>query len=279
MGNAITSVYTYLRRFCDCCVFERSQINFRISICCSASYGLIGFGSCPTKNSVSNFDLAKFSGFWYENRALEGIHLTQEAWGTCQTILFDYTTVQNVTVGDKSIFNDFLPFIGNNESQKAYTRETTTLSTTVFGRNHTGAINADFVPTKAEFKIHGTWRFLSIPVQTISIVDTDYNNYAVLWACQDMGVFNKQNAWILTRSSNLTTTVSSAIINSLFAQGLPETEFRVTDQSDCSSRGNRKPFFSPLLFSQIKSAHMKSSFDPSKDRAKELDIDLGAYQY
>uniref|UniRef100_A0A8D9FHE2 Apolipoprotein D n=1 Tax=Cacopsylla melanoneura TaxID=428564 RepID=A0A8D9FHE2_9HEMI len=257
----------------------KASIALVLLVCCSASYGLIGFGSCPTKSLVSNFDLPRFSGFWYENRALEGIHLTQEGWGICQTILFDHTTVQNVSVRDnKNIFNDFLPFNRADNSQTNYTRQTTTISTIVFGKNHTGAINADFVPSKAEFKIHGTWRFLSIPVQTIGIVDTDYNNYAVLWTCQDMGVFNKQNAWILTRSSTLNSTVSNSIINSLFAQGLPETEFKVTDQSDCSAKGNRKPFFSPLAFSQIKTAHMKASFDPSKDRAKNLGAEFDDFE-
>ncbi|XP_026676556.1 uncharacterized protein LOC103505443 isoform X1 [Diaphorina citri] len=162
-------------------------------ICCSTSYGLISFGSCPTKNPVANFDLPRFSGFWLENRALEGVHLTQEAWGACLSVLFDYTTIQNVTVGESNIFNDFLP--GGSSNPGNFTRETTILSTIVFGKNHTGAINADFVPNRAEFRIHGTWatwRFLSIPVQTITILDTDYTNWALLWSCQDMGLLNKR---------------------------------------------------------------------------------------
>ncbi|KAI5707157.1 hypothetical protein M8J75_015050 [Diaphorina citri] len=227
-------------------------------ICCSTSYGLISFGSCPTKNPVANFDLPRFSGFWLENRALEGVHLTQEAWGACLSVLFDYTTIQNVTVGESNIFNDFLP--GGSSNPGNFTRETTILSTIVFGKNHTGAINADFVPNRAEFRIHGTWatwRFLSIPVQTITILDTDYTNWALLWSCQDMGLLNKQTSWILTRSSTLAANVSGAIINSLFAQGLPETQYQVTQQSNCEARRNRKPFFSPLAFAQVKNDREK----------------------
>ncbi|KAI5740943.1 hypothetical protein M8J76_008739 [Diaphorina citri] len=196
-------------------------------ICCSTSYGLISFGSCPTKNPVANFDLPRFSGFWLENRALEGVHLTQEAWGACLSVLFDYTTIQNVTVGESNIFNDFLP--GGSSNPGNFTRETTILSTIVFGKNHTGAINADFVPNRAEFRIHGTWatwRFL-------------------------------KTSWILTRSSTLAANVSGAIINSLFAQGLPETQYQVTQQSNCEARRNRKPFFSPLAFAQVKNDREK----------------------
>lgn len=223
-------------------------------LCCSSSYALIGFGACPTKAGVNNFDLNRFSGFWYENRALENIHLTQEAWGSCLSVLFDGTTIKDVTV-DENPFSDFLP--GGNRNAHNFTRLTTTLSTLVFGRNHTGQINADFVSNSSEFKIHGTWRFVSIPVQTIRVLETDYTNWALLWSCQDLVGINRQNAWILTRTRTLTPAVSSTIINSLFAQGLPENELRVTEQTNCQARANRNPFFSPLVFAQVKTAHDK----------------------
>lgn len=227
-------------------------------LCLSTTYALVGFGSCPAKTGVINFDLSRFSGFWYENRALENIHLTQEIWGSCITILFDSTTRTNITLdSNKNIFSDFIPG-GLTSTGKNFTRETASISTLVFGTNHTGAINADFVPQTPEFKIHGNWRFLAIPPQGILVLATDYDNWALLWSCTDMGnLLNKQNAWILSRSQTLNSTVSSTILTTLFAQGFSERDFKVTDQSNCAARASRKPFFSPLLFSQVKSAHDK----------------------
>ena len=46
-------------------------------------------------------------------------------------------------------------------------------------------------------------KYTSVPLITpetsYSILETDYDNYAVLWSCAGIGPLHTQNAWIMTR--------------------------------------------------------------------------------
>lgn len=37
------------------------------------------------------------------------------------------------------------------------------------------------------------------PETKYSVLETDYNSYAVLWSCQGIGPVHAQNAWVMTR--------------------------------------------------------------------------------
>jgi apolipoprotein D and lipocalin family protein len=57
-------------------------------------------------------------------------------------------------------------------------------------------------PSKAEEgKLHVKYTTVPlIPLETqYNVLETDYDNYAVLWSCSGVGPVHTQNAWIMTR--------------------------------------------------------------------------------
>lgn len=56
--------------------------------------------------------------------------------------------------------------------------------------------------TKAEEgKLHVEYKALPLtPATQYAVLETDYDNYAVLWSCNGIGPINAQNAWIMTRA-------------------------------------------------------------------------------
>ena len=45
------------------------------------------------------------------------------------------------------------------------------------------------------------------PETKYSVLETDYDNYAVLWSCSGIGPFRTQNAWVMTRERQAPGTV------------------------------------------------------------------------
>lgn len=55
-------------------------------------------------------------------------------------------------------------------------------------------------PSKAEEgKLIVKYTIPLTPETKYSVLETDYQNYAVLWSCSGIGPFHTQNAWVMTR--------------------------------------------------------------------------------
>ncbi|KAG8227697.1 hypothetical protein J437_LFUL005398 [Ladona fulva] len=65
------------------------------------------------------------------------------------------------------------------------------------------------------------------------ILDTDYDNYAVVWSCTDFGLFNTRNAWILTREKHPSLEVMQKAYAVLDKSGVSRAFFIRTDQRNC----------------------------------------------
>lgn len=51
-----------------------------------------------------------------------------------------------------------------------------------------------------EGKFHVKYTTIPLTPETrYSVLETDYNSYAVLWSCQGIGPIHAQNAWVMTR--------------------------------------------------------------------------------
>lgn len=51
-----------------------------------------------------------------------------------------------------------------------------------------------------EGKLHVKYTTVPLTPETkYSVLETDYDNYAVLWSCSGLGPVHTQNAWIMTR--------------------------------------------------------------------------------
>lgn len=51
-----------------------------------------------------------------------------------------------------------------------------------------------------EGKLHVKYTTVPLTPETkYSVLETDYDSYAVLWSCQGIGPVHAQNAWVMTR--------------------------------------------------------------------------------
>ncbi|XP_026319542.1 apolipoprotein D-like [Hyposmocoma kahamanoa] len=85
-------------------------------------------------------------------------------------------------------------------------------------------------------------RFPSLPVNFAApywIVDTDYDNYALVWSCYDFGFFHTRNAWILTRERNPPLATLEKVYMAADKNNINRAYFMRTDQRNCPDNYNK----------------------------------------
>ncbi|KAL1123304.1 hypothetical protein AAG570_002390, partial [Ranatra chinensis] len=65
------------------------------------------------------------------------------------------------------------------------------------------------------------------------VLDTDYDNYSVIWSCSNFGIFSTRNAWILTRARNPTLQIMEKAYGVIDKNGISKAYFIRTDQKNC----------------------------------------------
>ena len=65
------------------------------------------------------------------------------------------------------------------------------------------------------------------------IVDTDYDNYSLVWSCTDIVVLNFDFAWILSRKPTLDDATVEKLKQKLASFGVKTDGFMNTDQTNC----------------------------------------------
>jgi len=70
--------------------------------------------------------------------------------------------------------------------------------------------------------------------EKVSVLDTDYTGYSIVWSCTDYGFINTQYLWIYTadRNSTLTSEDLQAKVTTL---QLDTTSLIDSDQTDCTN--------------------------------------------
>ena len=76
--------------------------------------------------------------------------------------------------------------------------------------------------------------FSGTPRANYWIVDTDYDNYSLVWSCSDViGLVNFDFAWILSRQRTLDANTVSMLKQKLAGFGIKTGGFMDTDQTNC----------------------------------------------
>lgn len=164
-------------------------------------------GFCPEYVPMANFDMNKFLGVWYE--AERYFQLT-EVVSRC--------VMTNYTVGPDSKFHV------SNEVTNRFTG---------IKRVVEGEIKK--APSKAEEgKLIVKYTIPLTPETKYSVLETDYDTYAVLWSCSGIGPFHTQNAWVMTRERLAPGTVVQKAYAVLDKYKISRTFFVKTDQDDCA---------------------------------------------
>ncbi|XP_034239973.1 apolipoprotein D-like [Thrips palmi] len=189
-------------------------MNSAVAVLClcllaaSAQAGVqISPGKCPDDvKVVQNFDAQAYMGHWYE---IEAFFQIWELAGKCSTA--DYALNED---GSKVIVkNNMKSLIGSDVSQEGY---------------------AVVTSTTGEAKLEVTF---DVPIfgersANYLVLDTDYENYSLVYSCANVLGFKYESAWILGREKTLDAASSEKVEAAIKAAKLKRKAFRPTKQ-DC----------------------------------------------
>ncbi|KAL3859359.1 hypothetical protein ACJMK2_009584 [Sinanodonta woodiana] len=164
-------------------------------------------GKCPDIKTQTNFDLNKYVGVWHE---IFKFYTSFESNQKC--IQANYTLEPN---GHVRVWNTAL----NTQDDKPVS-----------------AIGDGYAPDPndtARLEV----RFSEFaPYANYWIIDTDYENYTLVYSCKDfLGVEKFEFAWILSRTHNLATKDKDRLFEVLEKSGIKSSNFMMTDQTNCPS--------------------------------------------
>jgi len=192
-------------------MYSKIFFSLTVLVCIAVSVrATILPGRCPVVPVKDGFDATKYVGAWYEIRSYFAIF---ELGVNCS--LANYTLLPNNRIR-----------VNN--------------SGTVFNHNHTrvmtNATGVAFAPNPA------------IPAKLVVmfdnmnrtgdywVVETDYNNFAVVWACKNIagGFFHEEHSWVLGRSpSGFNGDIEAQIDKALSTHNIDPTLFHPTVQKHC----------------------------------------------
>ncbi|XP_068968001.1 apolipoprotein D-like [Bombus flavifrons] len=171
-------------------------------------------GFCPDYVPMANFDMSKFLGIWYE--AERYFQLT-EVVSRC--------VMANYTMGPD----------GKYRVSNEVTNRFTGIKRVLEGEIKKAASKAE------EGKLIVKYTIPLTPETKYSVLETDYDSYAVLWSCSGIGPFHTQNAWVMTRERLAPGTVLQKAYAVLDSYKISKTFFVKTDQQDCAYLDTPKP--------------------------------------
>lgn len=157
-------------------------------------------GGCPYISSVPNFNLFQFTGQWYD---IAHIPIPTVNLGKCVVLncVIDYSNIVRISVN----------YYDGKQIQQ---------------------INNAFTINNAS----GVY-FVQVPMINLRfefiVVDTDYDNYAAIYACAKLATLKIQLIWILSRQSTLSKDIYKNIISNLKRQKLPYKKLKTVGQSNC----------------------------------------------
>ncbi|XP_076228970.1 apolipoprotein D-like [Nomia melanderi] len=164
-------------------------------------------GFCPDYVPMANFDMEKFLGVWYE--AERYFQLT-EVVSRC--VMANYTLSPD---GKFRVSNEV-------------TNRFTGIKRVVEGEIKKAASKAE------EGKLVVKYTIPLTPETKYSVLETDYDSYAVLWSCSGIGPFHTQNAWVMTRDRIAPGPTLQKAYSVLDKYKISRTFFVKTDQDDCA---------------------------------------------
>ncbi|XP_033226444.1 apolipoprotein D-like [Belonocnema kinseyi] len=175
-------------------------------LCTGALAQVPSLGKCPNLEVVENFDVEKYMGKWYEAGRY---FVFTELGGKCTTA--EYSLNEDGTV---NVLNRQVNFLTGKPSSIEGTAE-------LVGESGEGKLSVTFPSLPGGIK------------GSLWILDTDYSSYAVVFSCQDFGIFSTKQAWILTRKRIPSKEVLLKAYAIFDANGFDRTYLIRTNQNNC----------------------------------------------
>ncbi|CAH2102875.1 unnamed protein product [Euphydryas editha] len=173
----------------------------------TASAQIPSLGWCPDYLPMANFNVNRFLGSWYE---AERYFTVAELGTRCVTTKYESTPEGRILVSNE-------------------------ITNSLTGMKRVMEGSLQMIGREGEGRMIIKYPALSMPNDNeYSILDTDYDNYAVMWSCSGIGPVHVQNAWILTRERLAPPMVMQSAYAVLERFRISRTFFVKTNQADCS---------------------------------------------
>lgn len=163
-------------------------------------------GTCPNLETMQGFNLEKYLGEWYEVERYF-------AW-------FEF--------GAKCVRANYS--LNEDNSMKIINKQISSLTGVASSIQGIGRLIGRF----DDPKLTVTFPSLPLPIDApYWVLDSDYNTYAVVWSCTNLGVLNTRNVWILTREPNPPIAVLEKAYQVIDKNNISRAYFIRTDQKNC----------------------------------------------
>ncbi|XP_044765369.1 uncharacterized protein LOC123321703 [Coccinella septempunctata] len=212
---------------------------------CSAQVPNLGW--CPDYVPMSNFDMERFLGKWYESERY-----------------FQFSEL-----GTRCVVSDY----AKSATGKIYVSNEVTSRITGVKRVLSGDLELAGRAGEGKIKV----RYQTTPISTtstLSVLDTDYDNYAVLWSCSNYGPIYTQNAWVMTRERQPPGPVMQKAYGVLDRYKISRTFFQRTEQEGClvaASEINASQGWVSEASQTVETGAAKSATPTLEDR---IDVDV-----
>ncbi|XP_026462096.1 apolipoprotein D-like [Ctenocephalides felis] len=175
-------------------------------VCLATTFAQIPqLGFCPDVKPMQDFDMEAFLGDWFETER--------------------YFTVSEL--GRRCVFSNYerRPD-GSIRVSNQMTNAFTNVKRTWVGELSTKGENSGSMLVK--------YNTLPVSLDTsYSVLDTDYDTYAVVYNCNPVGPIHTQSCWVLTRERNPPSAVLQRAYGILDKYKISRTFFVKTNQQDC----------------------------------------------
>jgi len=180
----------------------------------------LSLGSCPNFPTVKNFQLERYLGLWYEYSNYFAIF---QAFQDCVTAFYTDETPSSSYGGRKPA-----PKIGVlNRGRNVFLRKSSSAK-------GTATLNDPNDPNRPGELIVNFGGFQPESTSTnYNVVDTDYDQYAVVYSCNNKLFFKSEILWILTRKQFPSPYLIKHIKKRIRSFGLDTRRLKRTNQKGC----------------------------------------------
>jgi len=171
-----------------------------------------GLGKCPRHEYVHNFNMSRFAGQWYE---VERSFYLMELTSNCVTINLVETRrgqlhvcVKTVGKWSGSVKESVGTAAVSKRDPSVYQYRVNTILPNALAR---------FLPGSGVYQV----------------LNTDYDNYAIIWTCSSVGLAYTDMVWVLGRSKEVSVGYRTAIYDFLMGRHI-DTDRLIASNSNCS---------------------------------------------
>ncbi|CAL4160463.1 unnamed protein product, partial [Meganyctiphanes norvegica] len=195
-------------------ISEPSKMMLAIVLAC-ALLGVvtphsIGLGSCPKIPAATNFQTEQFLGTWY----------VIEIFGRqtkCMTLTFNEVSNSSLSV---------------TEGMEFYLLDKVNVD---YAHSNTGTLKIEDPANSAQMRVK--WPDNILGSATFTVVDTDYEGYALIVECQKLWLASRTNAAILSREPTLAPELITKLKGTVDSMDLDSTDFSSMRHDNCIPDG------------------------------------------